>query len=170
MGYPLLMLRYLPAGVLGIVVASFVAAFMSTVSTQINWGASYLVNDLYARFVNPEASQKRLVALGRLDPGVGRDVADHDLDVHPAFTVGRAEVVDRMNDLPHAIGRRIFLRDLDLRGGYQEVFRQPAKAAATAVAVAVVTSPGIMKLWLSRYFPILVVPVWSKETAASTVP
>ena len=51
---------------LGLVVASFVAAFMSTVSTQINWGASYLVNDLYARFVNPEASQKRLVALGRL--------------------------------------------------------------------------------------------------------
>jgi len=66
MGYPLLMLKYLPVGALGLVVASFVAAFMSTVSTQINWGASYLVNDLYARFVNPQASQKRLVALGRL--------------------------------------------------------------------------------------------------------
>lgn len=65
-GYPLLMLKYLPAGALGIVVASFVAAFMSTVSTQINWGASYLVNDLYARFVNPQASQARLVALGRI--------------------------------------------------------------------------------------------------------
>jgi len=66
MGYPLLMLKYLPVGALGLVVASFVAAFMSTVSTQINWGASYVVNDLYARFVNPQASQKRLVALGRL--------------------------------------------------------------------------------------------------------
>ncbi len=66
MGYPLLMLRYLPAGLLGLVVASFVAAFMSTVSTQINWGASYLVNDLYSRFVNPDASQRRLVMLGRL--------------------------------------------------------------------------------------------------------
>ncbi len=66
MGYPLLMLEYLPVGALGLVVASFVAAFMSTVSTQINWGASYLVNDLYARFVNPDAGQKRLVALGRL--------------------------------------------------------------------------------------------------------
>jgi len=66
MGYPLLMLRYLPAGVLGIVVASFVAAFMSTVSTQINWGASYLVNDLYARFIHPDSTQRRLVALGRL--------------------------------------------------------------------------------------------------------
>jgi Na+/proline symporter len=66
LGYPLLMLRYLPAGVLGLVVASFVAAFMSTVSTQINWGASYIVNDLYARFVNPQAAQSRLVKLGRV--------------------------------------------------------------------------------------------------------
>ncbi|KPJ75095.1 MAG: sodium:proline symporter [Gemmatimonas sp. SG8_23] len=65
-GYPLLMIRYLPAGVLGIVMASFVAAFMSTVSTQINWGASYIVNDLYARFLRPDASQRQLVALGRL--------------------------------------------------------------------------------------------------------
>ncbi len=65
-GYPLLMLRYLPSGVLGLVVASFVAAFMSTVSTQINWGASYIVNDLWARFVNPKASARALVALGRV--------------------------------------------------------------------------------------------------------
>ncbi len=48
--YPAMMLRYLPAGVLGLVVASLVAAFMSTVSTQLNWGASYLVHDLYSRF------------------------------------------------------------------------------------------------------------------------
>lgn len=66
MGYPLLMLEYLPTGLLGLVVASFVAAFMSTVSTQINWGASYLVNDIYARFVEPDASQVKLVALGRI--------------------------------------------------------------------------------------------------------
>ncbi len=66
LAYPLLMLRYLPAGLLGLVVASLVAAFMSTVSTQINWGASYIVNDLYARFVDPSASQAKLVRLGRL--------------------------------------------------------------------------------------------------------
>lgn len=65
-GYPLLMLRYLPVGLLGLVVASFVAAFMSTVSTQINWGASYIVNDLYARFVHPDADDHRLVSVGRL--------------------------------------------------------------------------------------------------------
>ena len=66
LGYPTLMLRYLPAGLLGLVVASFVAAFMSTVSTQINWGASYIVNDLYARFVRPDAAPARLVAVGRI--------------------------------------------------------------------------------------------------------
>ena len=65
MGYPLLMLRYLPTGLLGLVVASFFAAFMSTVSTQINWGASYVVNDLYQRFVRPEGSDREMVAVGR---------------------------------------------------------------------------------------------------------
>ncbi len=48
--YPLLMKRYLPSGLLGLVFASLIAGFMSTVSTQVNWGASYLVNDIYARF------------------------------------------------------------------------------------------------------------------------
>ena len=66
MGYPMLMLRYLPAGLLGLVTASFLAAFMSTVSTQINWGASYLVNDLYGRFINRDASSAQLVRLGRV--------------------------------------------------------------------------------------------------------
>jgi len=65
LGYPMLMLRYLPAGLLGLVVASLVAAFMSTVSTQINWGASYIVNDLYARFVNRDADARSLVRVGR---------------------------------------------------------------------------------------------------------
>ncbi|MFW6078215.1 MAG: sodium:solute symporter family protein [Gemmatimonadota bacterium] len=66
LGYPLLMIDFLPAGLLGIVVASLVAAFMSTVSTLINWGASYITNDLYARFMRPEASQRELVAAGRI--------------------------------------------------------------------------------------------------------
>ena len=65
LGYPKLMLDYLPAGLLGLVVASLVAAFMSTVSTQINWGASYLTNDLYKRFMHPDATQAELVAVGR---------------------------------------------------------------------------------------------------------
>ncbi|WP_204104979.1 MULTISPECIES: sodium:solute symporter family protein [Spirulina sp. CCY15215] len=66
LGYPKLMLDFLPTGLLGITVASLVAAFMSTVSTSINWGASYLTNDLYLRFFRPEATQPELVWAGRI--------------------------------------------------------------------------------------------------------
>jgi solute:Na+ symporter, SSS family len=66
LGYPRLMLDFLPAGILGLVVASLLAAFMSTVSTTINWSASYMTNDLYARFLRPHASQKELVLAARL--------------------------------------------------------------------------------------------------------
>ena len=65
LGYPKLMLDFLPPGILGIVVASLVAAFMSTVSTIINWSASYITNDLYARFLRPQADQRELVAAAR---------------------------------------------------------------------------------------------------------
>jgi SSS family transporter len=60
------MLTKLPSGLLGLVAASLIAAFMSTMSTQLNLGASYLVNDLYQRFIKPEASQKELVRAGQL--------------------------------------------------------------------------------------------------------
>lgn len=66
LGYPLLMLEFLPPLLLGVVVASLIAAFMSTVSTLINWGASYLTNDLYGRFMRPQATQAELVMAGRL--------------------------------------------------------------------------------------------------------
>jgi Na+/proline symporter len=64
-GYPKLMLDFLPPVFLGLVVASLLAAFMSTVSTLINWGASYLTNDLYGRFIRQQASQAELVQAGR---------------------------------------------------------------------------------------------------------
>jgi Na+/proline symporter len=66
MGYIELMLDYLPVGLLGLVVASFLAAFMSTVSTLINYGASYVVNDLYIRWARPEAGDRERVWVGRL--------------------------------------------------------------------------------------------------------
>ena len=66
LAYPLMMLEFLPSIVLGLVVASLIAAFMSTVSTSINWGASYLTNDLYRRFFAPDASQAQLVFAGRV--------------------------------------------------------------------------------------------------------
>jgi Na+/proline symporter len=64
--YPAMLREFLPPGILGLVFASLIAAYMSTVSTHINWGASYLVNDFYARFINPKASETRKVAVGRL--------------------------------------------------------------------------------------------------------
>jgi len=89
LGYPMMMLDFLPVGVLGIVVASLVAAFMSTVSTNINWGASYLTNDLYRRFMNPDATQPELVAAGRvasvLITAVGAGAAFFATDVATVF-------------------------------------------------------------------------------------
>jgi Na+/proline symporter len=60
------MLTKLPSGLLGVVLASLVAAYMSTISTQLNWGSSYIVYDYYKQQINPKASEKRLVAVGRL--------------------------------------------------------------------------------------------------------
>ena len=60
------MLTLLPNGLLGLVAASLIAAFMSTMSTQLNLGASYLVNDFYHRFISPNANEKQLVSMGRL--------------------------------------------------------------------------------------------------------
>lgn len=64
LAYPAMM-RLLPAGLLGMVVASLIAAYMSTISTHLNWGASYVVHDFYRRFVNPKASEKSLVRVAR---------------------------------------------------------------------------------------------------------
>ena len=60
------MLTLLPNGLLGLVAASLIAAFMSTMSTQLNLGASYLVNDFYHRFISPDSTEKQLVTMGRL--------------------------------------------------------------------------------------------------------
>lgn len=65
MAYPA-MLTFLPAGLLGLVVASLIAAYMSTISTHLNWGSSYVVHDFYQRFLRPESSEKELVRVGRV--------------------------------------------------------------------------------------------------------
>lgn len=71
-GYPLLMLKLLPAGLLGLLAVAFLAAFVSTVSTHLNWGASYVVNDFYKPYLKPEsefdskeAAQKHYVKVSR---------------------------------------------------------------------------------------------------------
>ncbi|MGQ0702555.1 MAG: sodium:solute symporter family protein, partial [Gemmatimonadales bacterium] len=65
MAYPA-MLRFLPAGVLGLMIAGLLAAYLSTISTQLNWGTSYLVHDCYRRFLRPGASERHYVLAGRL--------------------------------------------------------------------------------------------------------
>ncbi len=66
LGYVYAMRDYLPSGLKGLLVAAFLAAYMSTVATQLNWGTSYLVHDVYRRFVRPAAGQRELVATSRL--------------------------------------------------------------------------------------------------------
>ncbi|MBC8754173.1 Na+:solute symporter [Kordia sp. YSTF-M3] len=60
------MLTKLPSGLLGLVLASLVAAYMSTISTHLNWGSSYIVNDFYKTTINKNASEKELVNVGRI--------------------------------------------------------------------------------------------------------
>ncbi len=69
-GYVLAIMDLLPPGLTGLVLAGFAAAYMSTISTQLNWGASYLVNDLYARFVNPDAEERTQVRASRIATGL----------------------------------------------------------------------------------------------------
>jgi Na+/proline symporter len=65
MAYPA-MLTFLPAGFLGLMIAGMLAAYVSTLSTHLNWGTSYLVHDFYRRFVKPEATEKHYVLVARL--------------------------------------------------------------------------------------------------------
>ena len=69
MAYPA-MLRFLPAGLLGLMVAGLLAAYVSTISTHLNWGTSYLIHDVYRRFLKPGASEKHYVMIGRITTGV----------------------------------------------------------------------------------------------------
>ena len=66
LGYVMAMKDFLPSGLRGLLLVAFFAAYMSTISTQLNWGTSYLINDLYRRFIKPEASEKQLVLASRL--------------------------------------------------------------------------------------------------------
>ena len=60
------MLTKLPSGLLGVVLASLIAAYMSTISTQLNWGSSYIVFDFYKQQINPNATEKQMVSIGRI--------------------------------------------------------------------------------------------------------
>src|SRR5438034_789643 len=65
-GYIRVMILTLPPSLRGLMVAAFAAAYMSTIATQLNWGASYLVNDFYRRFLKPDESQSHYVTVSRV--------------------------------------------------------------------------------------------------------
>ena len=65
-GYMLVVSQHVPPALRGIVIAGFMAAFMSTIATQLNWGASYLVSDFYRRFIKRDADDKHYVLISRL--------------------------------------------------------------------------------------------------------
>jgi len=69
MAYPA-MLKFLPAGFMGLMIAGLLAAYVSTLSTHLNWGTSYLVHDFYRRFIKKDASERHYVFIGRLVTGV----------------------------------------------------------------------------------------------------
>ena len=70
LGYVYAMRDHLPAGLLGLLVAAFLAAYMSTISTHLNWGTSYVINDFYRRFVGKDRSEKHYVKVSRGATGV----------------------------------------------------------------------------------------------------
>jgi SSS family solute:Na+ symporter len=87
--YPRTLLAILPAGAKGLLVVMFLAAFMSTVDTHLNWGASYVVNDLYRRFVRPTAPPRHYVGVARITmvlvAGLGSVVAFHVRSLTDAY-------------------------------------------------------------------------------------
>lgn len=66
MGYPKMMVTFLPAGLKGLMIAAFFGAFMSTIDTHLNWGASYVINDFYKRFIKKRASSRHYVLASRI--------------------------------------------------------------------------------------------------------
>ena len=66
LAYPAMLQRVLPPGWLGLVIASLAAAYISTISTHLNWGSSYIVHDVYRRFLKPDASEREQVLIGRI--------------------------------------------------------------------------------------------------------
>src|SRR5712692_1292991 len=95
MAYPA-MLKFLPAGFMGLMIAGLLAAYVSTLSTHLNWGTSYLVHDFYRRFLKPGKDERHYVAVGRLVTGL--------LMVAAALLTFELESAKRSFDLMLSVG------------------------------------------------------------------
>ncbi|MCB9800007.1 MAG: Na+:solute symporter [Candidatus Omnitrophica bacterium] len=104
--YPRLAMSLLPVGMRGLMIASFFAAFMSTMSTHLNWGASYFMNDFYRRFLKPKASEKHYVHISQITPVI---LALFATGV-AFFTDSISQVFTLVLNLTAAVGPVYFLR------------------------------------------------------------
>ena len=100
-GYPLVMNSLLGPGLKGILIVSFLAAFMSTIDTHLNWGVSYLINDIYKRFYKPNESEKHYVFVGKIMTVI--------LMVLAAFTALKMQSISKAWEFIFAMGAGIGL-------------------------------------------------------------
>ena len=100
-GYPLVMNSLLGPGMKGILIVSFLAAFMSTIDTHLNWGSSYMINDIYKRFFKPNESEKHYVLVGKIFTVV--------LMVLAAFTAMKMQSISKAWEFIFAMGAGIGL-------------------------------------------------------------
>jgi len=100
-GYPLVMNALLGPGLKGILIVSFLAAFMSTIDTHLNWGASYIINDIYKRFYKPEASESHYVLVGKISTAV--------LMILAAFTAMKMQSISKAWEFIFSMGAGIGL-------------------------------------------------------------
>ena len=100
-GYPLVMNSLLGPGLKGLLIVSFLAAFMSTIDTHLNWGVSYLINDIYKRFYKPNESEKHYVLVGKIMTVI--------LMVLAAFTALKMQSISKAWEFIFAMGAGIGL-------------------------------------------------------------
>ena len=100
-GYPLVMNTLLGPGLKGILIVSFLAAFMSTIDTHLNWGVSYLINDIYKRFFKPNESERHYVFVGKIMTVI--------LMILAAFTALKMQSISKAWEFIFAMGAGIGL-------------------------------------------------------------
>ena len=100
-GYPLVMNTLLGPGMKGILIVSFLAAFMSTIDTHLNWGASYLINDIYKRFFKPDESESHYVLVGKVLTAI--------LMIMAAFTAMKMQSISKAWEFIFSMGAGIGL-------------------------------------------------------------
>ena len=147
-GYIRVMIATLPPSLRGLMVAAFAAAYMSTIATQLNWGASYLVNDFYRRFWKPGESQQHYVTISQRGDRVP-DAGFGGGDVLSRFDRGRVEAAagDRRGHRRRAAAALVLVADqrLERSVGHADGVRRVGGAASWAggsIATSRWISPG----------------------------